>query len=173
MNERAAEVPIIWEFIKKYKGKSVLEVGNVLSHYFSVKHDILDYYEKAPRVINQDVVDFSPNKKYDLIVSISTLEHIGFNEKPKEPKKILQAIKNLKSLLSKKGKIAVTLPLGFNPEMDKFLREGKMEFSKIYCLKRISKENEWVETNWEEIKNSKYNFPFHGANGLIVGVAEK
>lgn len=33
-NERTVEIPIILEVLNKSKGKSILEVGNVLSHYF-------------------------------------------------------------------------------------------------------------------------------------------
>lgn len=75
--ERTVEVPIIFEVVKKHHDKNILEVGNVLSHYFPVNHDIIDKYEKGKGVINEDVVDFRPPKKYDLIVSISTLEHVG------------------------------------------------------------------------------------------------
>lgn len=99
-NERAVEIPIIREIWKENKGKEVLEIGNVLSHYFSVNHDIVDKYEKAKSIINEDVVNLKPSKKYDLIISISTLEHVGFDEEPKEPEKILRAIENLKNLLS-------------------------------------------------------------------------
>ena len=72
--------------------KKILEVGNILSHYFSVNHDIVDKYEKDVDVINQDIIDYHPNKKYDLIVSISSLEHVGEDETPREPKKILYAL---------------------------------------------------------------------------------
>jgi hypothetical protein len=172
-NERAVEVPIIWDIVKKYSGKKILEVGNVLSHYFPVNHSILDKYEKADDVINQDVVDFRSSKKYDLIASISTLEHVGLDEDSREPMKILRAIENLKTLIVPKGKMIVTLPLGFNPVMDRLLKEDKMQFTKRYCLKRISKDNEWIEVNWEDIKNARYNYPFNDANGLVIGIIEK
>ena len=57
-NERAVEIPIIWGILTGYQGKRILEVGNVLSHYIPVEHDIVDKYEMAPGVINQDVVDY-------------------------------------------------------------------------------------------------------------------
>ena len=96
MNERAIEVPIVWKIVSEYSEGRILEVGNVLSHYFSVCHDILDKYEKADGVINQDVVNFWAPNKYELIVSISTLEHVGWDESPRDPNKILRAIENLK-----------------------------------------------------------------------------
>lgn len=70
----------------------MLEVGNVLSHYFPIHHDIVDKYEVCPGVINQDIADFLPQEKYDLILSISTVEHVGWDEQPQEPTKLLQVI---------------------------------------------------------------------------------
>lgn len=174
-NERAIEVPIIWKIINEYKGKNILEVGNVLAHYFPVNYDIVDKYEKAEGVIKQDVVDFQKGKKYDLIVSISTLEHVGWDEDQYEPMKILRALKNLKNLLTAQGKIVVTLPLGYNPELDKLLNENKLQFTKIYYMKRISKDNKWIEvTKWEDVKNAKYYYPFErSANALVIGIIER
>lgn len=172
-SERAVEVPIVWEIVRKYHGKRILEVGNVLSHYFPVSHDILDKYEKSNGVTNEDVVDFRPSGKYDLVVSISTMEHVGWDETPREPMKILRAIENLKDCLAPEGEIVVTLPLGLNSEMDKLLREGKIQFARKYHLKRISRDNRWVEVDWNEICDARYETPFPFANGLIVGFIEK
>lgn len=171
VNERTVEVPVIWNIVKNNRGKRILELGNVLSHYFPVDHDILDKHEKADGVINQDMVDFQPSEKYDLIVSISTLEHIGLDESPRTPMKILHAIENLKKCLRPGGTAVVTLPLGYNFEMDKLLKEGKIQFTKKYCLKRISVD-EWIETDWENVKNLKYNDPFPFANGIVIGIIE-
>jgi hypothetical protein len=164
-NERSVEVPIVWNVLKKCKGKNVLEVGNVLSHYFPVKHEILDKYEIAKGIINQDIVDFKPNKKYDLIMSISTLEHVGFDEPEKEPSKILRALENLKSLSN--GQTIATVPLGFNPYLDKLLSERVADF-KMQCMKKTSKDNEWIEAPWEDVKGSKRNFPFKGTNAIVI-----
>lgn len=174
-NERAVEIPIIYEFVMEYPEERVLEVGNVLSHYFSVNHDVVDKYEKNKNVINQDVVDFKPSKRYDLIVGISTLEHVGFDENPSEPMKILQAIENLISLLNPKGKIVVTLPLGYNRTMEKLIDEAKLKLTKRYCLKLISRDNKWVETDWKDVNTATYDYHylFETANGLVIGIIEK
>ncbi len=172
-NERCVEIPIIWDYVKENKGKRILEVGNVLSHYFPIDHDVVDKYERAEGVINQDIVDFSPGKRYDLIVSISTLEHVGWDEDEKEPKKILKAVKHLKELLSPGGKMVVTLPIGYNPVMDRLLEEGILRFDKTYFLKRITRDNEWVETDWDGVRNARYGRPFPNANGLVIGIIER
>lgn len=171
-NERAVEVPIIWRVVKEYskKGKKILELGNVLSHYFTINHDILDKYEGGEKVINQDVVDFRPINKYDLIVSISTLEHVGWDNPPKEPMKTACAIDNLKTCFSPRGKIIVTVPLGYNRDMDKLLKENKLGFTKKCYLKRITKDNKWEEAEWDDVCDIKYGYPFSHANAIVIGL---
>ena len=173
LDERAVEVPIIWEIVGWYIGNNILEVGNVLSHYFIFDHDIVDKYEKANGVINQDVVDYHPPKRYDLIISISTLEHVGWDENPRDPMKILQAIENLKYLLTPRGIIIITLPVGLNPYLDKLLQQKKINYYKQFCLQRISESNKWKEVNWSNIQESKFNKPYPCANGLVVIIIKK
>lgn len=169
-NERSVEVAIIWSILKKYQNKNVLEVGNVLSHYFPIHHEVIDKYEKAKGVINQDIATFKPKKKYDLIISISTLEHVGWDEKPKNPKKILFSFNNLKKMLNNEGKMVITLPVGYNFYLDKLIQQRKINFNQQYYFKRISKSNKWQETNCNAVFKSKYDFPFPFANGLIIGL---
>lgn len=176
-NERAVEIPIVWDIVKSCK-ENILEVGNVLSHYFAVNHVIIDKYEKSENVITEDVTEICLSKKYDLIVSISTLEHVGWDENQSDHKilyeheKIIHAIAKLKENLSPKGKIVVTLPLGYNHELDALLKNRKIRFDRLFCLKRISKDNRWIETDWKKVENSKFNSPFTFANGLIIGIIE-
>ena len=138
-------------------------------HYFHYQHDIVDKYEKSEDVINQDVVDFEPTEKYDLIVSISTLEHVGFDEELKDPQKIIFALKNLQNCLVPGGKMVVTLPLGYNPEMDNLLIGGRIPFTRQYFLKRISDSNEWKEVNQEEVRGISYDTSGWSARGLVIG----
>ncbi len=172
-NERAVEVPIIWEVVQRYAGRRILEVGNVLSHYFTVTHDILDKYEKADRVINHDVADFRPSRKYDLIVSISTLEHVGWDEEPREPMKFLRAIGNLTNSLAPQGELVVTLPLGHNLEMDNLLEHDKVPFTEQGCLKRISADNKWEEVDRKYTQYTRYNYLDACANEVVVGIIRK
>ncbi len=169
LNERAVEVPIVKKIWNQNTGRRILEVGNVLSQYYPVEHDVLDKYERVDGIINQDVVDFNPEKKYDLIICISTLEHVGWDERPKDPEKILRAIDNLKELLDKQGEIIVTIPLGYNPAIDDLIRKGNIQFSELRCLKRISGNNRWIETEWQEVERSTYNNNYPRAEGIVIG----
>jgi SAM-dependent methyltransferase len=168
-NERAIEIPIVLDEIGKLgivpgwqserdNEVDILEVGNVLNHYVTFKHDVVDFYEKAPGVINEDICTFNPNKKYDLIVSVSTLEHL-----PTE--NLDQAIKNIKSLLKPGGKAVITVPVGFNY----YFNENR--FDKLYTLKRLT-ENEWEQISPEYLNDVKYGYPYKAANGLLVGIRE-
>jgi len=167
-SERVVEVPIVREVVRQYAGRSVLELGNVLSHYFPVTHDRIDKYERAEGVVNEDIVDFRPSKRYDLIVSISTLEHVGWDEEPRDPDKVLRAIDALRRLAKDGGRILVTLPMAYNPQLDARLRDGRVTFTRRGCLKRISKDNRWVEVDWPEIEHAQFDTPFRRINGLLI-----
>jgi hypothetical protein len=169
-NERAVEIPVVWEIVKNCRGK-ILEVGNVLSHYHPFSHDVVDKYEKVKGVINQDIVDFHPAQRYDLIVSVSTIEHIGWDENPKEPEKVLCAIENLKSnCLAPGGMMVITAPLGHNPELDKSLREGNADLGKQYYMKRLTKDNLWKQTELHNVQKVKYDSPFPNGNAIVITV---
>ena len=156
-NERGIEIPIFRELLLQHQGKRILEVGNVLSHYFPIQHDIVDKYEVSPGVINKDIVEFVPQHKYDLIVSISTLEHVGWDEQPQEPAKLLQAIEHLRSAcLATNGILVASLPVGYNRYFDELLNSGKSPFTAQHFLKRTSKQNYWIESHWEQVRDVPY-----------------
>jgi hypothetical protein len=172
-SERAVELPIAWRRVRRTDATSTLEIGNVLSNYFPVRHLVVDKYEQAPGVLNEDVVDFSPPRNYDLIVSVSTLEHVGWDEEPRDPPKVLRAIDNLRSLLTEDGELLVTLPQGWNTALDRFISEGRIPFAERLCLKRISADGRWEEVDCAELVGVAYDAPFQYANGVTVGVIRK
>jgi hypothetical protein len=176
-NERAVEIPIALNLLKKNKTKKILEVGNVLSHYYSINHRIVDKFEKAKSVINEDISTYKTDEKFDLIICISTIEHIGNVEENREstsdPLKILYSIENMKMLLGPGGKIFLTFPLGYNKNLDYLFEEKKLSLNKYYFLKRVSEKNEWIETKSINSNDIKYGFPFPKVNILIIGCIEK
>jgi hypothetical protein len=173
-SERAVELPIVWDRVRRADPASTLEVGNVLSNYFQVRHLIVDKYERVPGVVNEDAVDFSPPRQYDLIVSVSTLEHIGWDDpESRDPPKVLRAIDNLRSHLTEGGELFVTLPRGWNTELDRFIVEGRIPFAERRCLKRISADNRWEEVDCADLEAVAYGAPFDYANGITVGSIRK
>jgi SAM-dependent methyltransferase len=168
-NERTVEVPLARDRLLSNHGKAILEVGNVLSHYGESGHEILDRYEEAPGVINEDAVDFQPGRRYDLILSISTLEHIGWDETPRRPARVLAAIDNLRNLLAPGGELFATAPLGYNPEFDSFLRKGELPFDAMYALERIGRTNTWRQKEPDSVLGASYKMSSFRAHAIIVG----
>ena len=169
--ERVVEIPIVKRMLDRHEDERVLEVGNVMSHYFDVKHDVVDKYEAGPGVVNEDVVDFDFGKEYDLIVSVSTMEHVGFGygEDP-DPEKFVKGIANIKRHLAKGGNLVVTVPVHYNRAIDERIRTGTMPFSEDCFMKRISFLNEWRETTREDaLDTAAYDGHFANANVLYIG----
>ena len=172
-NERCVEVAIALSYLKKYDPMCILEVGNVIGMYRPVFHDVLDLYDKSIGVINEDVLSFDTSKRYSLIFSLSTIEHVGFDEtigkKLDLPSKPVDSIKNLKRLLKKDGLLLVTIPLGYRISLDKQVFDNVFGFDDCFFMKRISWSNRWVQVSKEGAKDIYYDKPFPKANGLFIG----
>lgn len=167
-NERAVEVALGMRVAKSVSSKDVLEIGNVLAHYGLSEHTVIDKYEKHPRAINIDIMDFTPVRLYDRIISISTVEHVGRDESPRSRDKAIRAVGKIKHLLTPDGFAFVTIPLGVNRWLDSALFANIWEDSEIVFLKRISFVNEWCEVDREEAEYSGYGVHFPAANCIAV-----
>jgi hypothetical protein len=165
-NERAVEVPLALRRLRRARGP-VLEVGNVLSHYTRTSHERIDKYETAPGVLNRDVDDLEARRAYALILSISTLEHVGFDEEVQDAAKPARAVERLKACLAPGGELFVTLPLGYNPAADAMVLAGAA-FERVALLRRATPTNLWVEATREEAASARYGAPFAAANVLAV-----
>jgi hypothetical protein len=145
--ERAVEVPWARDFAAQLPpDASLLEVGNVLNRFHPFPHVVLDKYEVAPGIINEDVTRFTPGRPFALIVSISTLEHVGFDEEPRSPGRFLAAVHHLRDVcLSRGGRLVLTLPLGYNPEVDEWVNSGTEGLGECHILERYSALNLWRE----------------------------
>lgn len=169
-NERTVEVAIALRYLHRHQGGRVLEIGNVLAHYVPVCHDVVDKYERHAGVRNVDVLEFSTDDGYDLIVSVSTLEHVGWDEEVDESDKPIRAVAHLVSLLRPGGTLLVTLPLGYNPHVDDALRRRAFDFEDVTFLKRISRDNRWRETAHTDLGLVRYAWPFPAANVVAIGL---
>jgi SAM-dependent methyltransferase len=160
------EIPIAWDIVRQSKDKRVLEIGNVLKHYYDCHHDVVDLWERYPGVINIDILDFNPVQKYDLVISVSTFEHIGWDEKPRRPEKLLPAVDHvLQHVLAPGGKFIMTVPLGYNRALDRFLFNENLPFTRIDCMRQVeSRHNLWEMSPWESILQNEFS-----ANGEWLG----
>lgn len=202
ISERAIEVPIGLKFLEEHNSKRVLEVGNVLQQYIQQPiygtWDILDKFEVYPGVINIDLMEYNPEEKYDAIVSISTVEHIGQRKDPsgsygeedinRDRETPLKAIVQIYNLLKEGGHALITVPFGklidhgwlihFDDQYMQLLVD-KYEIPaselNIKYYKKLDMEMTWNNPlqNWvpclkEDLVNTIYDYPFPNANGIAV-----
>lgn len=168
--ERTVEVPVAARQLARCAGGRILEVGNVLAHYLPVRHEVVDKYEVAPGVTNLDVVELPVEPRYDLILSLSTLEHVGWDEAERDDQKILVALDRLKRCLRPGGVLLVSLPLNYNHNMDALIRARGIRFDEEHFLQRVSALNGWREVDRETALAARYGHPYVGANGLLIGL---
>jgi len=166
-NERAVEVPLAIAAVARARSGRILEIGNVLSHYTLVEHDIVDKFEAAPGVRNVDVLEVPPDGSYDLVVSISTLEHVGWDDLPRNPSRLDAAVHHLRTLLAPGGCALVTLPLGYNNHLDALLATDDHPFDELRAVHRSGRRT-WTEVPLSALRGVQYGQPYPGANGLVV-----
>jgi SAM-dependent methyltransferase len=163
-SERAVEIPIALAELATADPGRTLEVGNVLPNFARTTHHVLDKYERAPGVLNEDAVTFSGGP-YDLIVSVSTLEHVGYDENPREPDKAAQTVRNLLGLLAPGGRMLATIPIGHHRALDDDLMGGALGGTVSY-LRRVT------SLKWEQVEreraNVMYGWPWPGANVVAI-----
>jgi SAM-dependent methyltransferase len=172
VNERCVELAIARWFLKSVPSEDVLEVGNVLSHYFDDSHTIVDKYE--PGSIQVDIVDFEPGRLYDLILSISTIEHIAFDETdeleviPEDvERKIRAAIDKCLEMLAPGGIFVITVPIGYNPILDGMIADNLLGSTRTAWYKKFPQRS-WSEVSKEEGMNCRYGSPYPYANCIML-----
>lgn len=206
-SERAIEIPIAFNFLATLRNKNkILEVGNTLSHYENALSEcigvrprlIVDKFEIDLGIDNVDLMDISSEEKYDAIISVSTVEHIGQGVEPsgaygeqidvRDREAPLKAIAKIYELLNKGGKALITVPFGkltdfgwyiqFNQEyLDLLVNQYKVPqkaISKTF-LRRMGMELNnsnprqiWVEVEESVLSDVEYNWPWPCANAIAI-----
>jgi hypothetical protein len=162
-------VPIAARVVAQHDPRRVLEVGNVLSHFVDFGHRVVDKYEQAPGVENADVLDITAPDPYDLVLAISTLEHVGWDESPRNPELALEAVDHLASLVAPGGELMLTLPCGFNPVLEGALREGRFGFDDVRALRRFGPLGpRWREVDPADAWDAPYDQLLCIASAVIV-----
>lgn len=170
-NERCVELALARQFLAGVPAERVLEVGNVTPHYFGGGHTVVDKYE--PGALQVDIVDFEPDRRFDLILSISTFEHIAFDEAggPEEPEavavKIRAALDRCVALLAPGGKFVITVPMGYNPALDAMVAADGLGCDRVIWFKRFAG-RVWREVGREEGMGCRYGSPYPFANGIML-----
>lgn len=169
LNERAVEIALAREVLARHPGADVLEIGNVLGHYSTVTHTVVDKYEEAPGVVNVDAVDLDLGRTFDLVLAISTLEHVGLDEEAVDPTKPARTVERLKAHLKPGGLLWVTHPVGYNVALDEQIRSGLVGFTRLGALRRSDASNAWREVPVDDVWTARYDRLLYTAHGVVVG----
>ena len=166
LTERAVEVPVVQRMVDRQAGR-VLEVGNVLSHYRAQRHLVVDKYEQAPGVVNRDVLDLADLGQFELVVAISTLEHVGWDEEPRRPDAALDAVQALRDRLAPGGRLVLTHPVGYNPHLDEALRSRKLPVERAAALRRAGRRTRWAQLPADAAWRVPYDFLLYSARAVV------
>jgi SAM-dependent methyltransferase len=167
LTERAVEVPVVQRIVDRERDGRVLELGNVLSHYRSQSHLVVDKYEEAPGVVNRDILDLEDLGSFDLVVAVSTLEHVGRDEEPRRPEAALEALLAVRSRLDPGGRLVLTLPVGYNPPFDAALRRGAVPLARASALRRAGGGTRWRQVPLGEAWSAPYDFLMFSARAVV------
>jgi len=148
-NSRRVEVPIARWFLAQKPGARALEIGNVLAHYGPISWPVVDLREKG--AINANVMAWRPEAPVDLLVSISTVEHIGYGRYGKVGRSlsVARVLLHLRSFLAADGAALVTVPTRYNPTLDQELASGRLGADRLWAL-RVRGVNDWEECSVAE-----------------------
>jgi Chromosome segregation ATPases len=205
--ERAVEISIAFDFIANLKNpQKILEIGNVLSHYENSLSEnlgirsrrIVDKFEVDLGVENQDLMSLPSAEKYDAIVSISSVEHVGQGDDPsggygeqiesRDLEGPLKAIAKIYDLLALDGKALITVPFGKLTDAEWYIQFSQEYLDVLWkkygipkdaisanYLKLIDRETVdekhymlWKEVDARELSNSEYGWPWSQANAIAV-----
>lgn len=193
ITERTIEIPVVGYYLKKMRpGGEILEIGNVSSHYythfkelFKKPIDIVDKHEKGFNVVNTDIGEYQPDKKYDFIFSISTFEHMDEERKNQNSSSVnpetCYAIENIRyvtrNLLKPGCTFMLTIPLGQSTEFDRGFSSGDLK--KIPCksmnffLFRRIRELAWMQIPMEgtvipKEPQTRKDSDFEGVNSVLI-----
>ncbi|MEG4914798.1 MULTISPECIES: hypothetical protein [unclassified Microcoleus] len=205
--ERAVEISIAFDFIANLRNpQKILEIGNVLSHYENSLSEnigirsrrIVDKFEVDLGVENQDLMSLPSAEKYDAIVSISSVEHVGQGDDPsggygeqieyRDLEGPLKAIAKIYDLLAIDGKALITVPFGKLTDAEWYIQFSQEYLDVLWkkygipkdaisanYLKLIDRETVdekhymlWKEVNALELRDSEYGWPWSQANAIAV-----
>ena len=168
LNERAVEIPIAQAALEAVPGSRTIEVGAVMNHYGHHDHRIIDKYETGQGIEQLDIFDLPPNPDYDLVLCVSTLEHVGWDEPNRDAELALRATEHLKRLVAPGGELLVTVPVGYHPRLDAAIRSGEVQFDEVRALRCRYPSMLWREVDPSTIGDAEYDTLIYRAEAVLI-----
>ena len=123
MTERAVELPLADRWLESVDAARVMEIGAVTPYYWPrrVPH-VVDPYDPHPLVTTKASL-FDVNLSAGPVLSISTLEHVGIGDYGLPADHSL-AEKAFRKVFKESQSFLITVPVGYNKIVDRFLFEN-------------------------------------------------
>lgn len=150
-NERAPEAALGKWFLNKYLPSTIAEMGAVLPYYVDeINHIVVDPYDNwiGCQKIDGALYDYK-NKN---VISLSSLEHVGFDE-GYERKENNKAIKLLEKIVNEADNYLIEWGIGQHPILDEYVQNSNHLKYKIMVRENFR----GIINNWKE-DNNKDNF---------------
>ncbi len=160
-NERCAEIALALRWIKEHP--DFVEIGAVMPYYGTEGHDCVDPFDGKSthkcRLSEYDIKDKN-------VLSISTIEHIGRSDYGNNNVNSHEAIDGLLEIINKSKNYFVTIPIGYNGDLDGYLKAHLSEI-KGYGIVRKG-DPLWEKVDPVEHLNYSYGSPYHAGNFIFI-----
>lgn len=212
LGERVVEIPVLYDFLSTVPSDArMLEVGNVLENYLHYypsytvvnNRQVVDKYELGSSVLNKDIRHLAPNNKYQAIISVSTVEHVGRQwpgaEKLEGCEAPLTAVAKIYDLLEPGGISFITFPFGELTQTDSLIQFNSdylqllfdkygvprdavsIRFMKRTAIELVRLENRWrtgtralwLEADEGEMSGVELDAPCPSGNGVAFLTMKK
>lgn len=164
LTERIVEIPLLDFFLQNTDRP--IEIGCVSPYYFDVSHNIYDLSDSHPACKNIDAryVDLKNRN----VLCISTIEHFDMNDYDKNSIEPLDPIQYLIDLIKVSNKFLVTIPLGYNARLTKFILTH--EELDINFIARFIDERCWKQVKKSELTPDQLSYDTHFwcANSIAI-----
>ena len=168
-NERCLELALGRLALAVHTPHTVLEIGNVMPLAGAHGHTVVDKYETGAGIINEDVLTFASGRRYGLVLSISTFEHVGWDEEPRDPDKASAALSRLSGLVEEDGALLVTIPVGDHRRLERSFVADDGPFDAVSLFVKASRLARWEPRPPAERGNVRYGSPYANGNAVLVG----
>jgi SAM-dependent methyltransferase len=184
--ERIVEYPFVFRNLP-VTGSKIFEFGAAKSAlafslaclgYRVTALDIRDYEFSHPnlRFVRSDIFDFDTNERFDCVICVSTIEHVGFGHYGDSTERDdVAAMRKLRKLLKPYGILLLTTHFGEHyvgdwfrvydsDHLSELLRGFYIEAMEFYMR---SDSYVWKPTTMSQLEKIDCSEPKHGVNGIV------
>jgi hypothetical protein len=157
MTERSVELSVADRWLSNHRVDDLHEIGAVTPYYWPHRvSNVVDPHD-SHSLVNHKKSLFDMSFVDKPVISISTIEHVGRPDYEQAEQPIL-AIRALEKILAESPCFLVTMPLGYNNVVDKYIGQTYRYWSDVRTsfLARGSADNLWCQTDDSIIARAKF-----------------